>query len=41
MLVSGDSDLLELVGGAPILAPGDLLAALAASGQGDAARRLR
>jgi predicted nucleic acid-binding protein len=28
MLVSGDGDLLDLVGGAPILAPGDLLDAL-------------
>jgi len=28
MLVSGDSDLLDLVGGAPILAPGDLFDAL-------------
>lgn len=28
MLVSGDSDLLDLVGGAPILAPADLLAAV-------------
>jgi uncharacterized protein len=31
LLVSGDSDLLDLVGGAPILAPGDLLEALTAS----------
>lgn len=31
MLVSGDSDLLDLVGGAPILAPADLLQALTAS----------
>ncbi|HET8863601.1 MAG TPA: hypothetical protein VFM94_10165 [Solirubrobacterales bacterium] len=28
MLVSGDGDLLDLVGGAPIFAPGDLLDAL-------------
>lgn len=32
MLVSGDGDLLDLVGGAPILAPADLLAALTAPG---------
>lgn len=31
MLVSGDSDLLDLVGGAPILAPADLLQVLTAS----------
>jgi putative PIN family toxin of toxin-antitoxin system len=30
-LVSGDSDLLDLVGGSPILAPADLLQALTAS----------
>lgn len=33
MLVSGDSDLLDLIGGAPILAPADLLGALTASGR--------
>ncbi len=31
MLVSGDKHLLDLVGGAPILAPGDLLSAVARS----------
>lgn len=31
VLVSGDSDLLDLVGGAPILAPADLLTAVTAS----------
>jgi uncharacterized protein len=31
MLVSGDSDLLDLTGGAPILAPADLLAVVRAS----------